>query len=65
MKVPQQRALEVLRDTVIEGLEGGQKGSKFPTVKTRNKRVFCWWNLRFKRGKTCFLPAMSNAKATT
>jgi len=32
MKVPQQRALEVLRDTVIEGLEDGQKGSKFPTL---------------------------------
>jgi len=32
MKVPQQRALEVLRDTVIEGLESGQKGSKFPTL---------------------------------
>ena len=32
MKVPQEKALKVLRDTVIEGLESGQKGSKFPTL---------------------------------
>jgi hypothetical protein len=34
MKVSQERVLEVLRDSVIEGLEGRQKGSKFPTLHT-------------------------------
>jgi hypothetical protein len=32
MKVPQQKTPEVLRDSVIEGLEGGEKGSRFPTL---------------------------------
>jgi hypothetical protein len=30
--IPQERSLELLRDSVIHSLEGGQKASKFPTL---------------------------------
>lgn len=32
MKVSQERSLEVLRDSVVEGIENKQKGSRFPTL---------------------------------
>lgn len=34
MIVPQERAFEILRDSLIEGIENRQKGSRFPTLHT-------------------------------
>lgn len=32
MRVPREKTLDVLKDTVVNSLEDGQKGSKFPTL---------------------------------